>query len=88
MDTSARQIVDAVGAAEQQVGLVNGHFRTLLDHVRRAWKKAETVAVDLEQLPGTLTQVIHATKAADAGAQAHGSAPLLLEDPPDRPDGS
>jgi DNA recombination protein RmuC len=86
VDASARQIVDAVGAAEHRLELVNGRFGTLLDHVRRAWRQAETVAVDLEQLPATITRVLDATNGGAALAQ--GSAPLLREDPADRPDES
>jgi DNA recombination protein RmuC len=52
VDTSARRIVNAVGTVEHRLGLVNGHFGTLLRHVREAWTKAEEVAVDLEQLRG------------------------------------
>jgi len=74
-------MVDAVGAIEQRLGVVNGHFGTLLDHVRDAWKKAETVAVDLAQLPGALTRVIDATEmvaAVDPQAQSPASS---LENP-------
>jgi DNA recombination protein RmuC len=81
VDASARQVVDAVGAVEQRLGVVNGHFGTLLDHVRDAWKKAETVAVELGQLPGALTRVIDATEIAAADSKAQGPAPPSLENP-------
>ena len=81
VEASAREVIDAASAVERRLGVVNGHFATLLGHVRDAWKKAETVAVELGQLPGAITRVVDAT---GAGADPHerGPAPLLLEDPP------
>jgi DNA recombination protein RmuC len=88
VDAGARRIVDAVGTVEHRLELVNGHFGTLLRHVREAYTKAGEVAVDLEQLPGTLTQVIDATKSTGADVPVQRAAPVLLEDPPNGPDGS